>query len=141
MQESHRGLSCYAMTDIRQNSGNTHSLRQLQFIPREVKDLSLSLMQTEVGQERGAWKTQSSPPLQSKGFVAQRQENIGHPRKELCTQREAGLGAAGGRALSHLHKAPSSIPSTIKREKSLLQPRQQYCYRRMSSPGWCPHSR
>lgn len=53
-QENHRGSSCYVVTDIRQNCGNTHSLRQLQFISREVKDLSLSLMQIEVGQEHVA---------------------------------------------------------------------------------------
>lgn len=50
-------------------------------------------------------------------LVAQRQEGIGHPRKELCTQREVGLAQLRGRALSGLNKALGSIPSTTKREK------------------------
>lgn len=62
-------------------------------------------------------KAQSSPPLQSKGFVAQRQEDIGHPRKKLFT-RGGGLGAAGYRALSHLPKAlsPSQAPQRERKE-------------------------
>lgn len=50
-------------------------------------------------------------------LVAQRQEDVGHPRKELCTQREVGLAQLRGRALSGLNKALGSIPSTTKREK------------------------
>ena len=48
-------------------------------------------------------------------LVAQRQEDVGHPRKELCTQREVGLAQLRGRALSG--QALGSIPSTTKREK------------------------
>jgi hypothetical protein len=50
-------------------------------------------------------------------MVAQRQEDIGHPRKEICTQREVGLAQLRDRALSGLNKALGSIPSTTKREK------------------------
>lgn len=41
----------------------------------------------------------------------------GHPRMELCTQREAGLGAAQGQSLLRPAQSPGSIPSTTKIEE------------------------
>lgn len=123
---------------MRQNCGNTHSLRQLQFIPRQVKDLSPSLMHMEVGQEHEAWasrefkmapsslplqnivcltfqQTPAEPGLLTSGWLAcwlgcSKTGRCWSPKKGALYTEGGGLGTAQGQSLVRPKQSPGFHP-------------------------------